>query len=232
MTIDTGCSATGIALHVACQQLRDQTAQAHSALVAGTNLMITPEFFMAMGALGVMSTTGPSKSFDERADGYGRAEGINCIYLKRLSDALRDGDPIRAIIRSSAANSDGKTVGIASPSAEAQEAAIRQAYAAAGITDFNVTAYVECHGTGTKAGDPVEARSIGKVFGNTRRADDPLHIGSTKPNMGHSEAASALTSVIKAVLALEAEQIPPNIEFVNPSPASKDSDLFRYASYY
>ena len=191
--------------------------------------MITPELFIGMGARGVMSTTGPSKTFDERADGYGRAEAINCVYLKRLSDALRDGDPIRALIRSSAANSDGKTSGIASPSAQAQEAAIRQAYAAARITDFNETAYVECHGTGTKAGDSIETRSVGQVFGGTRRADDPLRIGSTKPNMGHSEAASALTSVIKAVLALEAGQIPPNIEFVNPSPTSMHP--FRIASY-
>lgn len=220
MTIDTGCSASGIALHMACQQLRDPTGETHSAIVGGTNLLITPEIFMAMGGVGVISATGPSKSFDEAADGYGRAEGVNCVYLKRLSDALRDGDPIRALIRASAANSDGRTMGLVSPSSEAQEMAVRQAYAAAGITDFDQTAFVECHGTGTQAGDPVEAKSMGRVFGSTRQDGDPLFIGSTKPHMGHSEAASALTSIIKAVLALEAGKIPPSIGFSRPHPDS------------
>lgn len=227
MTIDTGCSASGMALHVACQALRDPSSQTHSALVGGTNLMLTPEMPMAMANMGVFSPTGSCKTFDTRADGYGRGEGINCIYLKRLRDAFQDGDPIRAIIRSSGVNSDGTTLGITSPSALAQEMAIREAYAAAGITDFNTTAFVECHGTGTRAGDPIEARSIGNVFGRIREKvpQDPLYIGSVKANLGHSEGASALSSVLKAVLSLEAAQIPPNINFEIPNPQSRHSTM-------
>lgn len=105
MTIDTGCSASGMALHVACQALRDPNNITHSALVGGTNLFINPEMAMSMTTMNVLSPTGGCKTFDEKADGYARGEGINCIYLKRLSDALRDGDPVRAVIRSSAVNS-------------------------------------------------------------------------------------------------------------------------------
>lgn len=220
MTIDTGCSASAMALHVACQALRDKDAQVHSALVGATNLFITPEIPIYMANMGVLSSTGGSKPFDARADGYGRGEGIDCIFLKRLSDALRDRDPIRALIRSSAVNADGRTMGLAAPSALAQEMAIREAYAAAGITEseLNQTAFIECHGTGTKAGDPMEAQAIGKVFGRIRRKADPLYIGSVKTSIGHGEGASAMNGVLKAILSLEAGKIPPNVDFVDPSP--------------
>lgn len=105
MTIDTGCSSSGMALHLACQALRDPDTIAHSALVGGTNLFINPELAISMSITNVLSSTSGCKTFDEKADGYARGEGINCIYLKRLSDALRDGDPVRAVIRSSAINS-------------------------------------------------------------------------------------------------------------------------------
>lgn len=122
---------------------------------------------------------------------------------------------------------DGKTIGLFSPSAPSQEACIREAYNRAGITDYNATAYFEAHGTGTRAGDPAEAKAIGNFFGPSRTSDDPLYVGSIKPNVGHGESSSALTGVVKAILALEADKIPPNINFDTPNPQS--TYLVRFA---
>lgn len=127
---------------------------------------------------GASSLSGKCHTFDSKADGYIKAEAINAVMLKRLDDALRDGDPIRAIIRGTATNSDGHTPGIASPSSEAQAAAMRAAYAHAGITNFNDTAYLECHGTGTQAGDPTEVDGVASVFSASRSPEHPLIIGS------------------------------------------------------
>ena len=124
------------------------------------------------------SLSGKCHTFDVKADGYVRSEAVNTVILKRLDDATRDGDPIRAVIRGSATNSDGRTPGIASPSAEAQATAIRAAYAHAGISDFNSTSYLECHGTGTQAGDPQEVKGVASVFASSRPANEPLIIGS------------------------------------------------------
>ncbi|KAH0565158.1 Type I Iterative PKS [Trichoglossum hirsutum] len=161
----------------------------------------------------VLSRTGSCKSFDARADGYARGEAVNAIYVKKLSDALRDRDPIRAVIRATATNCDGKTPSIAYPSSETHEALIRRAYHVAGLHDYAETAFVECHGTGTPIGDPSEAHAIANVFGKSG-----VFIGSVKPNVGHSEGASGITSIIKAVLALEHKIIPPNINFLDPNP--------------
>jgi acyl transferase domain-containing protein len=117
-------------------------------------------------------------TFDKKADGYAKAEAVNAVILKRLDDAIRDGDPIRAIIRGTATNSDGRTAGIASPSSEAQARAIRSAYTNAGISDYSITSYLECHGTGTQAGDPIELAGVASVFAPTRPEEDPLRIGS------------------------------------------------------
>lgn len=133
---------------------------------------------------------------------------MGSIYLKRLSDAIRDNDPIRAVIRGTAVGSNGKTRGISAPSADAQEAVIRKAYQKAGI-DPSDTSYMECHGTGTPAGDPIEVEAISRVF--KRNAQNPLLIGSVKTNVGHGEAVSGLSGIIKTVLALEKGQIPPTI---------------------
>lgn len=127
---------------------------------------------------GASSLTGKCHTFDVKADGYIKAEAVNAVMVKRLSDALRDGDPVRAVILGTATNSDGNTPGIASPSSEAQAAAIRAAYANAGITNFNDTTYLECHGTGTQAGDPTEVGGIASVFSPTRDPERPLIIGS------------------------------------------------------
>jgi acyl transferase domain-containing protein len=169
---------------------------------------------MAMTEQGVLSPEGVSKSFDADADGYGRGEGVNAVYVKTLADALRDGDPIRGIIRATATNCDGKTAGISMPSPDAHEAMIRRAYHVAGIQDYSQTGFVECHATGTPVGDPLEARAVARVFGG----QSGVYIGSIKPNVGHGEGASGISSVIKTVLALEKRIIPPNIFFNNPNP--------------
>ncbi|PFH63073.1 hypothetical protein XA68_18210 [Ophiocordyceps unilateralis] len=161
----------------------------------------------------VLSSTGCCRSFDEGADGYCRGEAVNAILIKPLDDAIRDDDPIRAIIRSTAVNCDGKSQAFSHPSAEMHEAVIRRAYEVGGIKDICQTPFVECHGTGTPIGDPIEAEGVANAF---RGAE--TYIGSVKPNVGHSEGASGITSVIKAVLALERKTIPPNINFSKPNP--------------
>ena len=148
MTIRTACSSSLTGLHEACQALYNGDCK--SAIVGGTNIIITPRMTIAMTEQGVISPTGSCKSFDANADGYARGEAVSALYIKKLSDAIRDGDTVRAVIRSTCVNNDGKTVGITSPSTEAHEALIRRGHALAGITDYSKTAMIECHGTGTK----------------------------------------------------------------------------------
>ncbi|KAJ0414376.1 hypothetical protein BJY00DRAFT_321073 [Aspergillus carlsbadensis] len=213
MTIQTGCSATMVGLHEACQALKLHHCSA--ALVAGTNLICTPTMTESLAAAGVLSPTGNCRTFDADADGYARGEAVNAIYLKRLGDALRDGDAIRAVIRSSSVNCDGKTVGMMNPSSDAQEALIRSAYDRAGLAgQYHQTGLFECHGTGTLVGDSMETTAIAKVFG-----EEGVIISGVKPNVGHSEGASGLTSVIKAVTALEHRAIPPNVYFDKRNPS-------------
>lgn len=148
MTIDTACSGSLVGVDIACRYLG--SGEINAAIVATSNLYLNPEHVMDAGGVGTAhSPTGICHTFDITADGYVKAEAVSSVILKRLSDAVRDGDPIRAVIRGSATNSDGRTAGIASPSPAAQAEAIRSAYKNAGIVDFNDTAYLECHGTGT-----------------------------------------------------------------------------------
>jgi acyl transferase domain-containing protein len=177
--VDTACSGSLVALDVACRYLN--TREINGAIVAASNLYFSPEHNMDGGAMkGAASPSGKCHTFDVKADGYIKAEATNAVILKRLDDAIRDGDPIRAIIRGSATNSDGRTPGIASPSSEAQASAIRAAYANAGISNLNHTSYVECHGTGTQAGDPIEVTGISSVFSASRSPENPLLIGSVR----------------------------------------------------
>ncbi|KAI1129664.1 putative polyketide synthase [Nemania abortiva] len=212
-TLDTACSSALVCLHNAAVAL--QNGDCDGAIVAGANLITGTEQHIATVKGGVISPTSTCHTFDAAADGYGRAEAVSAIYLKRLSTALEDGDCIRAIVRGTAINANGRTLGITQPSAVLQEAVIRKAYSTAGL-QFSDTDYVECHGTGTAVGDPIEVDGIGRCFGG--RAGPLLRIGSIKTNLGHSEAASALSSVIKAVLAFEHGQIPPTrgIKKLNP----------------
>ncbi|XRM46506.1 hypothetical protein ABZX51_009537 [Aspergillus tubingensis] len=192
MLVRTGCSASLVALHEACVAI--SRGDCEGAVVGGTNLIMGPGMSAAMSEQGVLSPEGSCKSFSADADGYSRGEAISAIFIKRL---------------------DGRgTAGLQIPNDVAQEALIRRTYKVAGITDFGETAFVECHGTGTPAGDPIEARAVGRVFGPT----GGVQIGTVKPNLGHSEGASGLTSIIKAVMALENRTIPPNIKFNEPNP--------------
>ncbi len=165
----------------------------------------------------LLSADGKSFSFDSRASGYGRGEGSATIILKRLDDAIRDGNPIRAVIRQTMINQDGKTETITSPSLEAQINLLRSCYLEAGL-DPTQTTYFETHGTGTPTGDPTEANAIASLFRPGRPDLEPLLIGSVKTNIGHTETASGLASVIKVALALEKRQVPPNMNFEEPNP--------------
>ncbi|RCI16826.1 hypothetical protein L249_1723 [Ophiocordyceps polyrhachis-furcata BCC 54312] len=211
MTIRTACSASMSALHLACLALRNGDCQ--SAIVAGCSIIMEPSMTLVMSEQQVLSPTGSCKTFDASADGFARGEAINAILIKPLDAALKAGDPIRAVIRATAANSDGRISSMGCPSAEAQEVMIRNAYKAAGIDDISLTPYIECHGTGTPVGDPIEVAALAGAFG--RRG---AFIGSVKPNVGHGEGASGITSIIKAALCLENSTIPPNINFCTPSP--------------
>ncbi|KAK2756138.1 Type I Iterative PKS [Arachnomyces sp. PD_36] len=214
MTIQTGCSSSMVALHEACQAVRSD--QCSSAIVAGVNLIWTPTMTTTMYDNMVLSPSGISRTFDAKADGYGRGEAVNAIYIKSLRDALRDNDPIRAVIRSTATNCDGKTPNITNPCVDSQEALIRSAYHHARIPDDEIyhTALFECHGTGTIVGDTVESSAVAKVFG-----DRGIILGAVKPNVGHSEGGSGLTSLIKAAMCLERKIIPPVAHFESPNPS-------------
>ncbi|RYP89225.1 hypothetical protein DL769_000149 [Monosporascus sp. CRB-8-3] len=212
MTVRTACSSALVGLHESC--LAIQRGDCEAAVVGGANLIFAPGLTTFMTEKGVLSPEGSCKTFSANADGYARGEAISAVYIKPLDAAVRDGNPIRAVIRATMTNSDGKTQGISVPSATSQEAMIRKAYEVAGITDFSKTAFVECHGTGTPIGDPLEAKAIASVLGG----DAGVFIGSVKPNLGHSEGASGITSLIKAVLSLENQTIPPNIKFSRPNP--------------
>ncbi|MDG4865327.1 type I polyketide synthase, partial [Streptomyces sp. T-3] len=215
LIVDTACSSSLAALHLACQSLRGE--ECGVALAGGVQLVAGPGLSLVLGAAGATSPDGRSKSFDASADGYGRGEGVGVLVLKRLSDALRDGDPVRAVVRGSALRQDGRTNGIMAPSGPAQEQVVREALRQAGVDPLTV-GFVEAHGTGTRIGDPVEVGALARVFGVDRPEGEPCLIGSAKANIGHLEAGAGVVGVIKAVLALEHGVVPPtaNVTTLNP----------------
>ncbi|KAF6827552.1 pksn polyketide synthase for alternapyrone biosynthesis [Colletotrichum plurivorum] len=216
LTLDTACSSSLYALHLACQSLK--FGETNMGLVAGVNLILHPNFMHQLSSMHMLSPEGISHSFDNRANGYGRGEGIGCLVVKRLKDALRDGDTIRAVIRATGTNADGKTPGITQPSAEAQAELIRNIYESAGLS-FSDTQYFEAHGTGTPLGDPIELSAIGATLGTGRSPESgPLYVGSIKANVGHTEGCSGLAGVLKSILCLEKGVLVPTagIEKVNP----------------
>ncbi|KAL6817692.1 reducing type I polyketide synthase [Trichoderma camerunense] len=225
ITMDTACSGSLVALDVACWYLHNR--QADAMIVGGSSIWMRPEDIKDVGPMhSARSVTGKCHTFDSKADGYVKSEGINIVYVKRLEDAIRDNDPIRAVIVGTAGNSAGRSPnGIFSPSAELQAINLRTAYANAGITNFNDTTYLECHGTGTSVGDAVEANGVASVFAKTRDLSNPLIIGSIKSNLGHSEAAAGLSGLFKAVLAMENRTIPGNPTFITPSPKINFEEL-------
>ncbi|KAK3343540.1 putative polyketide synthase, partial [Lasiosphaeria hispida] len=214
--VDVGCSTSLMALHLAAQSLR--SGDSDCAIVGGTSLHLNPDVFAGLSTLQTCGAEGKCYAFDHRAEGYGRGDGIATLIVKRLSDALRDGDPIRAVVRETAVNQDGRTPTITAPCAEAQRLLISQCYRTAGLDPLE-TSVVEAHGTGTRVGDPAEARAIGEALGWPRPPElPPLYVASVKTNLGHTEAASGLAGIIKMVLALEHRQIPPSLNFERPNP--------------
>ncbi|KAI0402748.1 polyketide synthase-like protein [Xylaria palmicola] len=213
LTLDTACSSSIYCLHLAVSALK--AGECDGAVVAAANLVMNPTAHIAASKAGFLSPTSTCNTFDISADGYARAEGVNAIYLKRLSAAIRDGDTIYAVVRGTATNSNGHTPGVVYPSSEFQEAVIRKAYRD-GNLEFSDTDYIECHGTGTELGDAVEMTGLANCFSPTRKT--PLKIGGSKPNFGHSEAASSLTSLIKVCLAFQHRLLPPTrgIKTLNP----------------
>ncbi len=202
LALDTACSSSLVALHQACQALR--AGECTLALAGGVNALLDPRGFVALSKAGALSPTGRCRPFAEGADGYVRAEGCGVLVLKPLDRALADGDPIQAVIRGSAVNQDGRSNGFTAPSGLAQQALIGSALAASDLDPAELD-YVECHGTGTPLGDPIELRALGAVMAE-RSA--PLLVGSVKSQIGHAEAAAGVAGVIKTVLALQAGRLP------------------------
>ncbi|KAJ5894604.1 hypothetical protein N7495_006295 [Penicillium taxi] len=205
--IDTACSSSLMAIDMTCQSI--WSGDSTMGLAIGSNIILALETSLMMDNLGLLSKDSHCYSFDQRANGYSRGEGVGVLVIKPLEDAVRDGDTIRAVIRSSASNQDGKTPGITQPSPKLQEQLIRDTYHKVGL-DIADTRYFEAHGTGTAVGDPTEINAIGSVFRPHRSVNEPLYIGSVKSNIGHLEGASGIAGVIKTVLALEKGIIPPN----------------------
>jgi phthiocerol/phenolphthiocerol synthesis type-I polyketide synthase A len=215
LAVDTACSSSLVAVHLACQNLR--LKECDLALAAGVNLLLSPAIFRSFDKAQALSPTGQCHAFDAAADGFVRGEGCGVVVLKRLSDAVHDGDRVLAVVRGSAVNQDGRSNGLMAPNPAAQMAVLRAAYANAGIPPFDVD-YVEAHGTGTLLGDPIEARALGTVLGRGRAENSPLLIGAVKTNLGHLEAAAGIVGFIKTVLAVQRRHIPPNRGFQAPNP--------------
>ncbi|WP_224399748.1 polyketide synthase Pks13 [Corynebacterium poyangense] len=214
IAIDTACSSSLVAIHQAVRALR--TGETSVALAGGVNILANPFINTAFGELGVLSPTSHIHAFSDDADGFIRGEGAGVVVLKRVADAQRDGDNILAVIRGSAVNSDGHSNGITAPNPEAQVAVLQRAYADAGINPAEVD-YVEAHGTGTILGDPIEATALGAVLGQGRDMGDPLLLGSAKTNFGHTEAAAGAAGMIKVVLSLMNDTLPPSLHFSTPN---------------
>ncbi len=214
LTVDTACSSSLVALHLACEALRD--GKADMALVGGINLLLSPYPFIGFSRASMLSAKGSCFAFDHRADGYVRAEGAGAVLLKPLDAALADGDRVRGVILNTGVNSDGRTVGLSFPNTHAQAALLQEVYGDIGLDPADLS-FFEAHGTGTPAGDPVEAGAIGRILGQKRTA--PLAIGSVKTNIGHLESASGIAGLLKVMLALEKGVIPPSINLEKPNPS-------------
>jgi acyl transferase domain-containing protein/NADPH:quinone reductase-like Zn-dependent oxidoreductase/NAD(P)-dependent dehydrogenase (short-subunit alcohol dehydrogenase family)/acyl carrier protein len=215
ISMDTACSSSLVALDRACRSLRE--GECALAIAGGVNLILNPDLFVCMSRWGMLSPDGRCKTFDTAANGFVRAEGCGIVVLKCLGAALADGDRILALIRGSAVNQDGPSSGLSVPNGLAQEAVIRQALQNARL-EPSALSYIEAHGTGTKLGDPIEIDALARVFEPGRNAKAPVILGSVKTNLGHLEAASGITGLVKVVLMLGHKQIPPHLHFTQPSP--------------
>ncbi len=220
VALDTACSSSLVAVHLACQSLR--LGDCDLALAGGVNLMFTPEPMIALSKAQMLAPDGRCKTFDARANGYVRGEGCGVVVLKRLADALAAHDHVLAVIRGSAVNQDGRTTGLTAPNGLAQQAVIRRALANAGVPAGHVT-FIETHGTGTSLGDPIEVEALAAVYGRLAPGADeaarlPVALGAVKTNIGHLEAAAGIAGLIKVVLAIQNEAVPPNLHFQTLNP--------------
>jgi malonyl CoA-acyl carrier protein transacylase len=215
LTVDTACSSSLVAVHLACQSLN--RGECDRALVGGVNLMLTPELTQTFSQAGMMAVDGRCKTFDASADGYVRGEGCGVVVLKRLEEAIADRDNILAVVKGSAINQDGRSNGLTAPNGLSQQAVIRQALANADVAPGAIS-YIEAHGTGTSLGDPIEVNSLKNVLMENRSPELTCYLGSVKTNIGHLEAAAGIAGLIKTVLSLVHQEIPPHLhlETLNP----------------
>ncbi|WP_422746270.1 beta-ketoacyl synthase N-terminal-like domain-containing protein [Mycobacterium sp. WMMD1722] len=216
VALDAACAASLVAVHQACQLLR--TAETSLALAGGVSALIGPGLTRVLDRAGATAPDGRCKSFDAAADGYGRGEGAAVVVLKRLHDAIRDGDRVIAVVRGGAVAQDGRTVGIMSPNGAAQEDLFRRTCELSAISPDTVD-FVEAHGTGTPTGDPVELNALAAVYGAGRDDARRCRVGSVKPNVGHLEGGAGVVGLIKAAMALQHEQIPPTAGVRTLTPA-------------
>jgi acyl transferase domain-containing protein/acyl carrier protein len=215
LVIDSACSSSLVAAHLGCQSIWN--GESELAFVGGVNLILRPESFIATSKASMLSPDGRCKSFDSRANGFVRGEGVGVVVLKPLERALADRNSIHAVIRATSVNQDGRTEGMTVPNQASQEANLHNALRVADVAAESVQ-YIEAHGTGTPVGDPIEAAALGAVYGKARRPGDRLVIGSIKSNMGHLEAGAGIAGLIKAALCLRHRQIPGNLHFQTPNP--------------
>ena len=207
-SLDTACSGSSAAIHLACSALISR--ECDTALAGGANIMTASDMFAGLSRGGFLSPTGSCKTWDENADGYCRADGVGTVVLKRLDDAIADRDNIQAVIKGIATNHSANATSITHPHAETQQSLLRQVLQQASLVPGQID-YIEMHGTGTQAGDVTECSSVMSVFAGDRKKDHPLYIGTIKPNLGHSEAASGVASVIKATMMFRNNVIPPHV---------------------
>ncbi|MFB6508326.1 type I polyketide synthase, partial [Streptomyces sp. NPDC056410] len=215
LVVDSGQSSSLVAIHQACQALA--RGEVTWALAGGVNLILAPESSVVVSKFGGLSPDGRAYVFDERANGYVRGEGGGLVVLKRLVDAVADGDDVVCVIAGGAVTNDGGGEGLTAPSADGQEEVLRLAYEQAGVSPADVD-YVELHGTGTRVGDPVEAAALGRVLGRAEGRSGVLRVGSAKTNVGHLEGAAGVVGLVKAALAVRYRRLPASLNFVSPNP--------------
>ncbi len=215
IVLDTACSSSLVAVHLACQSLR--SGESDAALAGGVSLMLSPEATVAFVQSRMLSSDGRCKTFDASADGFARGEGCGFLVLKRVTDAVRAGDRILAVIRGSAVNQDGASTGLTAPNGGAQEQVIRAALAQARLRGSEID-FVEAHGTGTSLGDPIEVQALAAALGADRPKERPLLISSVKTNVGHLEAAAGIAGLLRAVIAIRDRALPAHLHFRKPNP--------------
>ncbi|MBD3267391.1 acyltransferase domain-containing protein, partial [bacterium] len=214
LTVDTACSSSLVSLDLALKHL--QKNECDCAMAGGVNLLLSLDSYISMCKVNALSPDGRCHAFDNQAQGYGRGEGCGLVLLKRLSDAMRDGDRVLSVIRGSAVNHDGRSNGLTAPNGPSQQRVIQQALADANLQPADVD-YVEAHGTGTILGDPIEVHALDAVYGKAHDASHPLYIGSVKTNIGHTEASAGIAGIMKVVLSLQNKKIPPSLHFNTPN---------------